>query len=165
MKVRARLGAFTDKDARVIADFLRVSFPKGQYTPKDVVEKARSRNSPIHRYFEWDDTKAAEKWRLRQAKKLITCYVVIVDEKPTPPVVSVRLNNRRVYMDTDKASENESLWEQVMRDALTGLESWQLRYENLSSVSEFHPAFEGINKTKENVRGKENSKRKAARAG
>jgi hypothetical protein len=51
---------------------------KGRITRKMVVDAARRKDSPLHRYFEWNDTKAAEKYRLDQAQELITRYVVVV---------------------------------------------------------------------------------------
>jgi hypothetical protein len=43
----------------------------GKLSPLDVVEAARAKDSPIHGCFDWDDTEAANKWRLEQARELI----------------------------------------------------------------------------------------------
>lgn len=43
----------------------------GRLTPETVVDIARSEASPLHRYFEWDTAKAAEAYRLDQARTLI----------------------------------------------------------------------------------------------
>lgn len=40
-------------------------------TPGEVVTAARDPESPLHDMFEWDDGKAAESWRLEQARGLI----------------------------------------------------------------------------------------------
>jgi hypothetical protein len=71
-KVRAGT-TFNDKDARIIGAFLDTKFPGGMYSPKEVVEAAKPKNSPIHRYFEWDKDKAAYLYNLQQARRLITC--------------------------------------------------------------------------------------------
>lgn len=43
----------------------------GRLDPADVVEAARDPASPLHGYFEWDDTEAARQHRLGQARQLI----------------------------------------------------------------------------------------------
>ena len=43
----------------------------GRIDPHAIVEAARSPESPLHRYFEWDDTSAAEKYRISQARELL----------------------------------------------------------------------------------------------
>lgn len=43
----------------------------GKLTAHDVVRAARNPESPLHSCFEWDDSKAAEQWRLEQARSLI----------------------------------------------------------------------------------------------
>lgn len=43
----------------------------GKLTPKIVLDEARDEEHPLHARFDWDDTTAAEKWRLSQAHELI----------------------------------------------------------------------------------------------
>jgi hypothetical protein len=43
----------------------------GRLTPEQVLTDARKKTSPIHDAFEWDDSKAAEQFRLSQARHLI----------------------------------------------------------------------------------------------
>ena len=43
----------------------------GILTPKIVLDEARKKTSPLHTYFEWDDSEAANQWRLAQAGSLI----------------------------------------------------------------------------------------------
>lgn len=42
-----------------------------ELNPRRVVNAARPANSPLHPYFEWDNDKCGEKYRLLQAAKLI----------------------------------------------------------------------------------------------
>ena len=49
-----------------------------------VVEKARNKKSVLHSYFEWDDSAAAEEYRLVQARELIRSLVVVVENKKQP---------------------------------------------------------------------------------
>ena len=43
----------------------------GRITAHAVLDAARPASSPIHDCFDWDDSEAAEKWRLEQARELI----------------------------------------------------------------------------------------------
>lgn len=43
----------------------------GKLTAEDVVSAARDPESPLHAFFEWDDARAADAWRLEQARTLI----------------------------------------------------------------------------------------------
>ena len=49
----------------------------GRVTPPLVVDSARSVRSPLHRAFCWDDTRAAQLWRLSQARDVIAGIVVV----------------------------------------------------------------------------------------
>jgi len=46
----------------------------GVVSPRDVVDAAKSEVSPLHPYFEWDDTVAAEKFRLGHSVMTIPLY-------------------------------------------------------------------------------------------
>lgn len=43
----------------------------GSVTPEIVLNSARSNDSPLHNIFDWDDSVAAEKWRIVQARQVI----------------------------------------------------------------------------------------------
>jgi len=47
--------------------------------PIDVVNKAKFKTNPLHRFFEWDDGEAANKFRLMQAGMLIKTVVKVID--------------------------------------------------------------------------------------
>ena len=54
----------------------------GSITPASVLDEARDEASPLHTHFEWDDSEAAEQYRLVQARGLIRRYKVTVEVKP-----------------------------------------------------------------------------------
>lgn len=63
----------------------------GHITPESVVEKARVTSSVLHSLFEWDNTTAAELYRIEQARALIRNIVTVtvfnkVKADPTEPV-------------------------------------------------------------------------------
>ncbi len=50
----------------------------GRLTAEQVVEDARDPDSPLHGYFTWDDTEAANAHRLNEARALIRSVKVVV---------------------------------------------------------------------------------------
>jgi hypothetical protein len=56
---------------------------RGTLTPAVVVETARNPDHPLHNRFEWDDTLAAEQWRLEQARQLLKVTFRVNLSKPT----------------------------------------------------------------------------------
>lgn len=106
----------------------RLGKPFDGVTPADVVEEARSDDSPLHPLFTWDDSEAAEKYRQYQAGTVIRAlrvvYVGDVDMTPHRLAVSVRPENEdgslgdRAYITLTAAARNASLRRQMIDDSL-----------------------------------------------
>lgn len=62
----------------------------GQLTPALVLSEARDPEHPLHRRFIWDDTEAAERYRLHQAQVLIRSVNVVIERAPNTPPIKVR---------------------------------------------------------------------------
>src|SRR5678815_5205406 len=58
----------------------------GAVTSRAVIDDARDPGSPLHQFFDWDDSSAAEKFRLHQAGQLIQRVQVIVKTPTGDPV-------------------------------------------------------------------------------
>lgn len=54
---------------------------QNRLTGRDLVEESRPESAPLHRYFEWDDTKAAELYRERQGRDLIAHIIIVRDDE------------------------------------------------------------------------------------
>ena len=50
---------------------------RGALTAKNLLDESRPAEAPLHNEFEWDDIKAAEEYRLQQARHIINCLVRI----------------------------------------------------------------------------------------
>lgn len=57
--------------ADVLAALQTLEDAEGRITPALIVEVARDPESPLHQCFEWDDSIAAERHRLDQARRLL----------------------------------------------------------------------------------------------
>lgn len=67
----------------------------GVLTRTAVVDAARSKRSPLHREFDWDDKSAAQKQRLDRAQELITWVVVTTVYKAQHTTAPMYVRNPR----------------------------------------------------------------------
>lgn len=114
---------------------------KGELTPKDVVDDARNPNSPLHSFFEWSDSEAAEQWRLQQARGLIRSVVAIYvqEDKPATRVrayVHVPEPSAPHYRDSGQAMSMKKTRDLVLQRAWRELQAWRKRYADLKQLSE-----------------------------
>ncbi len=75
-----------------IAEIKALEDRRGRLTPEQVVEAARAETSAIHGCFEWDDSVAAEKFRIDQARELLkrVKIEVTIEERTVRTVGYVR---------------------------------------------------------------------------
>lgn len=79
-------GLTADEVGRIINEILRkkreeAGDPGLLLQPQDLIDAAEPPESELHDLFEWDDTIAARKWRLSQARKLIKSIEVIIEPR------------------------------------------------------------------------------------
>ena len=88
MKFKRRSGFQIKTNPQVVGEYCYGLEQKkgGKLTPKELVEAARDINSQLHNEFEWDDTKAAQKYRERQAQYIISSIELVIVNIPTKPV-------------------------------------------------------------------------------
>jgi len=89
----------------------------GKLHPTEVVKFARKASTALHKAFEWDDGRAAAKYRIDQARNLIQVYTINFDGMPTRAYVSIEADRSRGggYMPTQDA-----LAEEATRELLVG---------------------------------------------
>jgi hypothetical protein len=126
-------------------EMLREKF-KGEITPEDIVADAKSDNSPLHSFFEWDDGEAAHQHRLHQARGLIRSVVAIYvqDDKPAVKArayVHIAEGDTSHYREASHAMSVQVTRDAVLKRALAELIGWQKRYHELH---EFADLFEDI---------------------
>lgn len=104
--------------------------PDGLIQPAVVVDEAEDPESPLHRYFEWDDTEAARAYRLVQARSLIARVRVNV-KTAGPQLVNVVIRTgetaRRGYVPIERAVTEPDLYEQIVADAYRGITMYRNR--------------------------------------
>jgi hypothetical protein len=79
---------FTRDDAAIIGPQLVALAEDGPVDARTVVDVARSANSPLNRYFEWNDEKAADLYRVGQAGSMMKAIRVRTVEDGRPRVTA-----------------------------------------------------------------------------
>lgn len=133
-------------DAQAVGQELeRIRTTRGQLRPQDVLEEAQSPDSPLHNAFEWDDSKAAKRFRLQQAGKLIVSIQVI--NCPHPPVqtyISVTTPDKgRDFRPAVEVLGDEELRTRALYDVKKFIESLQRRHSAFVTVVEFLERLKG----------------------
>ena len=104
---------------------------------ESVVNMAKKPTSPLHPAFEWDDSKAAKKFRLEQARYLIRSIQVTIDttSPPEPAFVNIASGGISYYQATRVACQNADEWPFVYKEAQSALMTASERLDNLDRVS------------------------------
>jgi len=143
----ARGSRLTDDQAQKYGDHISKTFSNGhlEVTPEEVVEDARSSTAPTHEFFEWDDSAAAEQYRLEQARYMIRSIFVVVEEqtfvKETRAFVHVTIQEpeqepRKVYTTVQHALTEEDLRKQTIEYALNQLDNWRKRWNEYTELAD-----------------------------
>ena len=123
------------KPGVIVKTLRELETEKGMLTPYDVVNAARDEKSPLHNSFDWDDSRAGEKYRLMQARiMLATVKVEFTGEKRQlyyNAVVKVNNIPTRGYFPIEQVMSDEELHKQVLRQAIQEIEHAQKKYNSL----------------------------------
>ena len=128
---KARKGAgFNNEEAQVIGEEIeRLKNGNGFITSQAVVISARSKKSLLHDYFEWTDSKAAEQYRIQQARNLINHVVEVMvtyngEKSEVRSFHSVSIQDRgKVYVNLQTAITNKDFRKQLLDKALATLQN------------------------------------------
>ena len=106
-------------------------------TPEQIVEKAKRKNTELHKCFEWDDKIAAEKWRIQTAR-LIVCQLVVKDENrdPSKPEVRIFVNNdkKEGYKKLEIVLKNPDEYQKLLETAYEELRRFKAKYSMLTEL-------------------------------
>lgn len=121
----------------------------GVIEPRAVVEAARDPDSVLHDYFEWNDSTAAEAYRIVQARQLLRTFVVHVGEPAVATRAFVSLTSDRIsgggYRATIDVLSDDELREQMLQDALEEFQSFEEKYSQVTALA---PVFQAARKVK-----------------
>jgi len=115
---------YSNKDAKIIGNCIEnlMKDNAGEISAKQLLDTAKSIRSPLHKYFDWDDTKAAEKWRLHQSRQMLSSIVVTVNCDNIPKeqrcfVNVVNDSKENVYVPVLTAINKPDYLQQLIKEA------------------------------------------------
>lgn len=110
----------------------------GELRPQHVVEAARDKRNPLHKHFEWDDKKAADAYRLDQARAIIRIVRTQVepDEAPVRAFYSVKDDSGQRYRAVETVMSSASLSFALVKAARKELEAFQSRYRTIRELAQ-----------------------------
>ncbi len=143
----------------VIAELRRIAAENGgQLRPADVVQSAKPKSSPLHSKFEWNDSDAAQAYRLWQARQLISVTVEYVGagKDAVSSRVFVSLTSDRKdeggYRDIQAVMSDPDQKKQLLDDAFDDMDRFKKRYSELKELSE---VFSVMQKVKTRTKGRQ----------
>jgi hypothetical protein len=119
---------------------------EGTLKPESVVAFARNPETALHSQFEWDDSQAANRWRLEQARNLIRVAVTVLeDEHQTETRAYVSLKPDRHsgmgYRSTITVLENRDFRKQLLKDALFEFRIFRRKYQEVKELERVFQAM------------------------
>lgn len=137
-------------DAQVVGEAIaEIEAVHGECKPPHFVAAAKSKGSPLHTLIDWDNWKAADNWRLHQARNVINAVVVThVDNreipKPIQAFVNITQGKERGYVSTVYAMSDEEKRKIILETARKDLMAWRNKYEALSEFSELFVVIDRV---------------------
>ncbi len=113
----------------------------GALHPAKVLEEATDKTSPLHDMFDWDDTEAARKHRLNQARSIIRVAVRVLpaisnrEVREYVSISSLRKTDTGSYIGVVDVLNDEVLREQALADAIKTLQNMASRYAYLAELA------------------------------
>jgi hypothetical protein len=152
------------KDKEIVAKRLAeiAGRNNGSLTPDLVVKDAEDSSSPLHELFEWDDGIAGHKYRIEQARQVITSVRVVIttEHKAVSTVYYVRdpeaESTEQGYVSIDKLkSDSDLARESIVMEfsrAASYLQRARIHAEALGMAQEVDALIADVQKFKEEVK-------------
>ena len=141
---------FTKEDAEVIGPQIESMAEQGDISERAIVDTARSDNSPLHRFFDWNDASAADRFRLHQAGMMLRSIRVRFTENDRARSAPAYRIERAAPKSTFGRGHNVLHGDSAAavskaKAAFDELTGWRARYGPFVTVwADFAQAFRGV---------------------
>ena len=121
----------------------------GLLRPQMVVEYASNPKTALHSHFEWDDTEAATRYRIHQARQLIRVVVAYTTKEQTAPTrawvsVSTDRHEDGGYRRVAEVVKNVDLRLQLLEDAKKEMIGFKVKYKQLNELASVFAAIDDV---------------------
>jgi hypothetical protein len=123
----------------------------GILTAEMLVKYAKNESSPLHKYFTWDDTEAAKKCRIYEARTLLRVCVEILPNsksKTYSRVTAHLTSDGEGYRIMTEVLSDKEMSERLLSDALNELEAFRKKYARLKQLSAIFGMIDKLKKIK-----------------
>ena len=129
-------------DANVVGGVVeQLEATNGSVTREDFLEVSRPDDAPTHDLFEWDDTVAAEKWRLRQSTSIINSLRIVYEDKSGDErkvsafIQTSAPGERAVYENIQAALKDTGKRDAILNRLRGELDAFIIRNQNIEELS------------------------------
>lgn len=143
----------SEKDAAILGPAIQRIIASGATNAARALVEAAEADTPegrrLRRYFEWNNRKAAAKYRISQARTYIGSIQieVLIDRRTiVAPAFVPTYRTRGEYTDIGTAVKDEDIVESLLKDALRALRAYQVRFNTLRACAEVSGLFEVIDR-------------------
>lgn len=144
MVYKFRQGARIKTDAQIAGVELERLEADGNLTAKALVDASRPADAPLHKEFEWDDSKAAESYREMQARHIINS-IEIVREEASPIRAFFNLERTESqYHHVDLIMRKEETRKKLLMNALAELKAFERKYSQLKELAAVFEAIDNL---------------------
>lgn len=130
---------FFKADAQTVAE--EILSIGDEVTPQQILDKGRDENTELHKCFEWNDSEAAEKYRLQQARLIVQQLVFVrTEEQKQEKAPEIRilhkteLTENSGYKPLTRIVKNEDEYQKMLRLAYSELHALKVKYQNLQEL-------------------------------
>jgi len=144
----------TKKISKEVIDEILIVKEKKGLTAENLLNSARKKSSSLNKLFDWDDSTAAENWRMQQARQIINEVKIIVEDKELFAFENIRISvdeqsgesiekSKRVYEGIVEIMNDKEKRSQLILRALQEAKYWKERH---SQFVELKTVFESIDR-------------------
>ena len=115
-------------------ELIRIENKHGIIMPKLIVDESRSESAPLYKWFEWDDTKAAEQYRETQASHLIRSIIRTDIQQDECLLVRAFIHIQDDYMSIENVLTVTEWRNEMLDNAKKELKAFTIKYQNLCEL-------------------------------
>lgn len=122
---------------------------EGRLDAQTLVDVSRAEDAPLHKEFEWDDAIAAEEFRKKQARDIISHLIVVAEDSAAQPVRAFFnvSEDTPTYDSFETVIKSETKYEQLKARAIKELIAIQKRYAMINGMGELSAVIEHLRET------------------
>lgn len=156
MKIRLKPGTRVKSDVETIYNELEAvrAENNGDLVLQAIVDRSKPKSAPLHDEFEWNNPKAANQWRLYQARQVSKSVEIIHDgAKPTRAYESVKVieidaeekpQEKRVFRHIDDIMADPVARADLLSQAIRDAVAWRRRYSGLQELAKVFAALDEV---------------------